>query len=57
MFLVLARRNVCNYMIYSELGRRPLSLQRKLKIMNYWCKLLKTENCILKSSYDYLRNK
>lgn len=50
------RRNVCNYMIYSELGRRPLILQRKLKIMKYWCKLLETENCILKSSYNYLRN-
>ena len=43
-------------MIYSELGRRPLILQRKLKIMKYWCKLLETENCILKSSYNYLRN-
>ena len=28
------RRNVCNYMIYSELGRRLLILQRKFKIIN-----------------------
>ena len=46
--------NVCNYMIYSELGRCPLIMQRKLKIMKYWCKRLKVENCILKS-YENLR--
>ena len=28
-------RNVCNYMIYSELGRCPLIMQWKLKIMKY----------------------
>ena len=49
------RRNVCNYVIYSELGRCLLIIQRKLKIMKYWCKLLKVENCTLKSSYEYLR--
>ena len=54
-YVLGVRRNVCNYKIYSELGRQPLIMQWKLKIMKYWCKLLKVENCILKSSYGYLR--
>ena len=50
------RHNVCNYMIYRELGRYPLIIKRKIRIMKFWCKLLNTENCILKSSYEYLRH-
>ena len=49
MYLVL------DAMFVIKLGRCPPIMQRKLKIMKYWCKLLKVENYILKSYYEYLR--
>ena len=41
-----------NYMIYSELGRLPMIAVRKIKVVKFWLKLLKTQNCILKNLYD-----
>ena len=35
-------------MIYSEFGLVPLNAVRKLYMLKYWCKLLVTNNCILK---------
>ena len=45
-------KNVCNDLVYCELGRFPLILKRKLKIFKYWLKVRESENCILKSCYD-----
>jgi len=39
-------------MIYTELGHCPLTVTRKVRIIKYWLKLPKTENCILKSIYE-----
>jgi hypothetical protein len=39
------------YITYRELGLYPLIIQRKIKILKFWCELLNTENCILKLSY------
>jgi hypothetical protein len=39
-------------MVYCELGRLPLYVERQCKIVKYWTKLLNTENCILKGCYD-----
>ena len=41
-----------NYMLYSELGRYPMALTRKLRMIKYWVKLLNTSNVILKSLYE-----
>jgi hypothetical protein len=39
-------------MVYNELGRIPLHVQRKYRILKYWLNLKKTNNCILKSIYQ-----
>lgn len=39
-------------MVYSELGRLPMRIIRKLRIIKYWLKLIKTENCILCNVYE-----
>jgi hypothetical protein len=41
-------------MIYSELGRFPLYIKRKLRIFKYWLKIKNTNNCILKECYNYM---
>ena len=46
------KRSTCNNLVYFELGRLPLCVNRKLKIIRYWAKLKSTNNCILKSCYD-----
>lgn len=50
--LLCAGNNTPNYMVYYELGRYPLIIHSKLRIMKYWIHLLCTENLILKSLYD-----
>ena len=46
------KRSTCSNLVYFELGRLPLCVNRKLKIIRYWAKLKSTNNCILKSCYD-----
>ena len=41
-------------MVYCELGRLPLNATRKIRVINYWSKLLSTDNCILKQCYKQL---
>lgn len=41
-------------MVFFETGRYSLYDQRKTAVMKYWLKVLKTNNCILKSCYDAL---
>ena len=43
-----------NVMVYYELGRTPLLLQRQIRMFKYWFKLLNTTNCIFKGCYDML---
>lgn len=46
------RKSTVNTMVYCELGRLPLYVERQCKMVKYWTKLLNTENCILKGCYD-----
>ena len=39
-------------MIYCELSRLPMYIERQYRMVNYWLKILSTENCILKNCYD-----
>lgn len=41
-------------MVYFEFGRYPMYVQRKLRILKYWCSLLTTNNCILQNCYKEL---
>ena len=47
-----ARKNVCRLIIYFELGRLPMIFMQKVAIIKYWCHLLTTSNCILKTCYQ-----
>jgi hypothetical protein len=37
-------------MVYFELGRTPLYINKYIRMICYWLKLLETDNCILKNS-------
>ena len=41
------KRSISKDMVFFEMGRLPLFVQRQFDILN-WLKLLKTDNCILK---------
>jgi hypothetical protein len=43
------RKSTSNYIVYFELGRFPLYINRYCRMLKYWFKILKTENCILKN--------
>jgi len=49
--LLGVRKGTCNEFVYSELGRFPLLIIRKLRIFKYWIKLRNTSNCILNGIY------
>ena len=40
--------------LYSELGRKPLLVFRKIRFLKYWVKILHTDNNLLKNVYDML---
>ena len=42
------RKSTSNYMVYFELGRFLLYINRYCRMLKYWFKIFKTENCILK---------
>ena len=46
------KKSTSNFMIYSELGRVPLQICRKVAIIRYWLKIIESDNCILRSLYD-----
>lgn len=47
--------STCNNMVYGELGRFPLEIKIKIRILNYWCKLLNPNTAKLsKCIYQYL---
>ena len=50
--LLGVRKGTCNDFIYSELGRFPLQIIRKLRIFKYWIKLRNTNNIILRAVYE-----
>lgn len=52
--IMFLRKSTNNVMVYFELGRCPMYIQRKLRILKYWCSLLKTDNCILQACYKQL---
>ncbi|XP_071123308.1 uncharacterized protein [Mytilus edulis] len=50
--ILKVKTTTVNYMVYSELGRYPLYIERYCRMLRYWFKLLKTDNCILQSCYQ-----
>ena len=53
-YILNVKTSTNNYAVYKELGRYPLSIERQLRIIKYWFKLLDSanSNCILKQVYN-----
>ena len=50
--ILKVKQSTVNSMVYCELGRLPMYIERHCKMIKYWIKLLNTENCILKYCYE-----
>ena len=48
---ILSVKRSATNLILSQLGRTPLCIDREIRILKYWLKLLKTKHFILKSLY------
>ena len=46
------RKSTVNHMVYFKLGRTPLYINRYIRMICYWLKLLETDNCIQKNLYE-----
>ena len=48
--------NTCNVAVYGELGRYPLYVNRFVKIIKYWFKIINNENIIMQIVYKQALN-
>ena len=46
------KKSTCNNFVYHEIGRLPLHITRKLRIIKYWMKLKNSENIIIKTCLE-----
>ena len=46
------RLNTCTAGVYGELGRYPLYISRYVRIIKYWCKVVNSDNIIIKKLYE-----
>ena len=53
-YLVNVKMSTCNYAIYKEFGRYHLSIERQIRIIKYWFKLINIQdsNCILNAVFN-----
>lgn len=51
--LLQVKFNTCNAAVYGELGRYPLYINRYVRIIKYWFKIVNSNNIILKSMYNH----
>ena len=52
--LLGVKKFTSNVMLYFELGRVPLKCERNYRLLKFWLKLLKSENCIILACYKEL---
>jgi len=45
------KSSTCNMAIYGELGRYPLYINRYTQIIKFWCKIIYSDNIIIKNLY------
>ena len=50
--ILKVRKTAVNNMVYCELGRYPMYYERQRRLIQFWFKLLNTDNCILKACYE-----
>lgn len=51
--LLGVKSSTCTPAVYCELGRKPLLLTRTLRIIKYWFKVLRSQNCLIKSINEF----
>lgn len=54
--LLCVKKSVTSMMVYFELGRKPLQLDRNYRMLKYWIKLKNSDNCILSNIYQDMVN-
>ena len=50
--LLRVRVNTCAAAVYGELGRFPLHVQRYVELIQYWFKIIDSDNIILRTIYN-----
>ena len=50
--LLGVKNTTSNILVYGELGRFPLNVQRDLQMVKFWFKVVKSNNCILREIYS-----
>ncbi|XP_052807677.1 uncharacterized protein LOC128236681 isoform X2 [Mya arenaria] len=51
--LLNVRKNTCTASVYGELGRYPLYVHRFVRIIQYWLKVVRSDNIITRTVYRY----
>ena len=46
------KSNTCNATVYGELGRHPQYVNRYVRIVKYWLKVVNSENFLIKTVYN-----
>lgn len=55
-FVLGVKRSTTNMGVYGELGRYPLYIERYVRIIKFWCKLILCDNIIVNKLYNSLTN-
>jgi len=55
--LLNVKTSTCNMGVYGELGRYPLFINRYVRIIKYWGKVISSENCLITTLYTNLKEK
>lgn len=56
-WILKVKRSTCNEIVYGELGRWPLIVERKVRIIKYWLKIVNNETSqLVRNSYMSLYN-
>ncbi|XP_078312623.1 uncharacterized protein LOC144619140 [Crassostrea virginica] len=53
-YVLGVRKNTNTSMVYFETGRLPLYFTRIFRMFKFWFKMMQSENCILRASYECL---
>lgn len=54
-WMLKAKRSTCNEMIYGELSRSPLLVERHFRIIVYWLKIVMNRcSCLVKNTYNLM---
>jgi len=50
--ILCVKSSTCNMAIYGEMGRYPLYINKYTRIIQFWCKIIHSDNIIIKKLYE-----